>query len=62
MVLEIKNLVVSLDTFSKRIEILRNVNFSIGKNEVVSLVGESGCGKTFTALSIMKLLPKNAKI
>jgi len=61
-ILEVKNLIVSIQSLYKKVNILRNISFSIGKNEVVSLVGESGSGKTFTALSIMKLLPQAAKI
>ena len=61
-IIEVKNLTVSIQLLHKKVNILRNVSFSIGKNEVVSLVGESGSGKTFTALSIMKLLPQAAKI
>lgn len=61
-ILEVKGLVVKVKTLYKEIEILRNISFSIGKNEVISFVGESGSGKTFTALSILRLLPKNARI
>jgi len=60
--IEVKNLIVSVETLYKKVEIIRNISFSIGKNEVISLVGESGSGKTFTALSIIKLLPRAAKI
>ncbi|NOZ64848.1 MAG: ABC transporter ATP-binding protein [Caldiserica bacterium] len=42
--------------------IIRNLEFSIRKGEKLSLVGESGCGKTITALSIMGLLPYGIKI
>lgn len=39
--------------------LLRNVQFSIHEEETLALVGETGAGKTMTALSIMKLLPGN---
>lgn len=39
-----------------------NVNFQIERGEAMGLVGESGCGKTTIALSILKLLPPGAKI
>jgi len=61
-ILEIKNLKVSFEIMGERVDILRGVNLNIGKGEVVGLVGESGCGKTLTALSIMRLLPQNASI
>jgi peptide/nickel transport system ATP-binding protein len=38
------------------------VNFSLGRGESLGLVGESGCGKTSIALSLLKLLPDNAEI
>ncbi len=42
--------------------ILRDCSFAVGSGEVVCLVGESGCGKSMTALSIMGLLPESAHI
>src|SRR5579864_2688168 len=39
-----------------------NVNFEIERGEAMGLVGESGCGKTTIALSILKILPPGAKI
>ncbi len=38
------------------------VSFSIGKGEILGIVGESGCGKSVTSLSILQLLGTNAKI
>ena len=43
-------------------EILRQVDFAIRQGEVMGLVGESGCGKSMTALAIMKLLPHAARM
>ena len=55
--LEIKDLVVEFDTdYSYKLRILNNISFDIYKGETVGIVGESGCGKSMTALSIMRLL------
>ena len=43
-------------------EILKNISFSINSSEVLSLIGESGSGKSLTALSIIRLLEKSCKI
>lgn len=56
-VLEIKNLQVSFKTFFGEVEAVRGVSFEVGKKETVAVVGESGCGKSVTAHSIMQLLP-----
>ncbi len=59
-VLEVKNLNVDLPLPAGMLHAVRNVTFHVGRGETVSLVGESGCGKSMTALAIMKLLPRNA--
>lgn len=58
--LEIKNLRVSFVREEKRVPILRGVNLKIREGETLGLAGESGCGKSLTALSILKLLPERA--
>lgn len=55
--LEIKNLSCSFQTDSGLVRAVDNVSFSIEPGETLGLVGESGCGKTVTALSIMQLIP-----
>ena len=62
MLLEIKNLRAGFVVDSDFVEVIRDINLSVYEDEVVGLVGESGCGKTVTALSIMKLLPRNARL
>jgi len=42
--------------------VLRNIDFHVDEQEMVGLVGESGCGKTSLAYSIVRLLPRNARI
>lgn len=43
---------------NERISAVRDVNFKVNEGETLALVGESGCGKSITALSVMQLLPK----
>jgi len=61
-VLSIRNLRVSFSLLEGRVQVLRGVNLSLGRGEVVGLAGESGCGKTMTALAVGKLLPKTAVV
>ena len=44
------------------IQVLRNVNVTIGRGEVLGLVGESGCGKSVTALSVLGLVPAGGEV
>ena len=55
--LEVKNLAVSFKTFFGEVEAVRDISFSVKPSETVAIVGESGCGKSVTANSIMQLLP-----
>lgn len=61
-ILKINNLNLSFRLENGYFKTLDNVTFSLKKGEIHSLVGESGCGKTMTAMSIIDLLPKNAII
>jgi peptide/nickel transport system ATP-binding protein/oligopeptide transport system ATP-binding protein len=54
--LEVKNLTVSFDTPEGRARAVDDTSFSIRPGETLGLVGESGCGKTVTALALMRLL------
>ncbi|MDI6729279.1 MAG: ATP-binding cassette domain-containing protein, partial [Thermodesulfovibrionales bacterium] len=58
--LNINNLSVSFKTDKGLIKVVSNLFFDIKKAEVFGLVGESGCGKSLTALSILRILPNNA--
>ena len=60
--LEIKDLVTVFDTAQGTIRAVDRVSLSVGNSETVGVVGESGCGKTMLALSIMRLLPGRGKI
>jgi oligopeptide/dipeptide ABC transporter ATP-binding protein len=58
---EIKNLSISFfDDDNKELPVVQNISFNIKKGEFIGLVGESGCGKSVTAHSIINLLPKPA--
>lgn len=61
-VLEVKNLNLGFETEAGFKQALYNVSLSLEKGKMHALVGESGCGKTMTAMSILQLLPKAAKI
>jgi oligopeptide transport system ATP-binding protein len=56
-VLEINDLHVSFDTYNGEVHAVRGVSFHLDKAEAIAIVGESGCGKSVTAKSIMKLIP-----
>ena len=62
MILELRNLSVSFDTPEGEVEAVRDVSLSLNGGETLAVVGESGCGKTVMCQSVMKLLPKTAKI
>ena len=54
---EVKGLHADLRLPAGMLHAVRNVSFSMDHGETLSLVGESGCGKSMTALAIMDLLP-----
>ena len=55
--LQVNNLNVTIETPNGPVEIIKKANFSLDKNDTLGIVGESGCGKSVTALAIMSLLP-----
>ncbi|BBJ28042.1 ABC transporter ATP-binding protein [Athalassotoga saccharophila] len=61
-VLEVKNLKMYYDTQAGQVKAADNISFSLYEGESMGLVGESGCGKTSVSMSIMRLLPENARI
>ena len=61
-ILQVKNLTVSTGTGTKKTDIINNISFTIERGETFVLLGESGSGKSITALSIMRLLPAAIKI
>jgi peptide/nickel transport system ATP-binding protein len=62
LLLEIKDLMTVFDTVRGRIKAVDGVSLKINSGETLGIVGESGCGKTMLALSIMRLVPASGKI
>lgn len=58
-ILEVKDLHVRFKTYGGEVEAVRGVSFTLGKGETLAIVGESGCGKSVTARSLMRLLPSH---
>ena len=56
--LSVRDLSVSFNDGDRWLQVLQNVSFDVNPGEVVGIVGESGCGKSLTALSILGLLPR----
>ena len=53
----VKDLHVSFDTYAGEVKAVRGVTFNLHEGEVLAIVGESGCGKSVSAQTIMKLNP-----
>lgn len=59
--LKVNDLSVNFEMGGRTAQVVSQVSFAVKKGEILSLVGESGCGKTMTALSIMGLVPEPGK-
>jgi dipeptide transport system ATP-binding protein len=55
--IQIKNLHVQFSTYGGQVQAVRGVSFNLHKGETLAIVGESGCGKSVTSQSIMRLIP-----
>ncbi|MEM5781512.1 MAG: ATP-binding cassette domain-containing protein, partial [Lawsonibacter sp.] len=57
-ILNIEGLHVSFDTYAGEVKAVRGVDLYVDEGEVLAIVGESGCGKSVTAQTIMRLNPE----
>lgn len=60
--IEVKNFSIAFPNAHGDVKIVDNVSFNVRPGETMGLVGESGCGKSITAMAIMGLLPKTAQM
>jgi oligopeptide/dipeptide ABC transporter ATP-binding protein len=60
--LEVRNLMTYFFTAGGLVKAIRGLEFSIDEGETLALVGESGCGKSMTALSLLRLVPEPGRI
>jgi len=61
-ILEVRNLNMSYKTIDGMVEAVKNVSFSVKEGESFGIVGESGCGKTSVAMSLLQLQADNGEI
>jgi peptide/nickel transport system ATP-binding protein len=60
--LNVSDLKVALDADVGQVKAIDGLSLSIARGETIALVGESGCGKSMTALALMRLLPESGKV
>lgn len=60
--LEVKDLAVHFYTDEGVVEAIRDISFTVNQGDTLGIIGESGCGKSVTALSVMGLLPGNGRV
>ena len=56
-VLDVQNISVEFDVRGKPVTILSDVNFTLKRGETLGIIGESGCGKSMTALALLRMIP-----
>ncbi|MEI5100525.1 dipeptide/oligopeptide/nickel ABC transporter permease/ATP-binding protein [Streptomyces sp. PmtG] len=61
-VLDVRDLAIGFDARHDGVDIVDGISFQVRPGEVLGLVGESGCGKSLTALTVMGLEPKGARV
>lgn len=61
-ILEVNELAITLSVDQGRVDVIQSVSFTLEPGKTLALVGESGCGKSVTAASILRLLPRELEI
>ncbi|NNG35107.1 dipeptide/oligopeptide/nickel ABC transporter permease/ATP-binding protein [Nakamurella aerolata] len=61
-ILEVADLSIRFPHRHNGVQVVENISFTVRKGEVLGLIGESGCGKSLTALSVMGLQPREAEV
>lgn len=61
-ILEVNRVTTEFPAGGKKVPVVDDVSLSLGRGEVLALVGESGCGKSMTALSILRLVPSPGRM
>jgi len=61
-VLEVEGLSVRFDTDDGPVHAVDRLSFTLGEGEVLGVVGESGCGKSVSFMSLLRLLPETATV
>jgi peptide/nickel transport system ATP-binding protein len=61
-ILEVEDLHTQFDTLDGTVRAVDGVSFSLSRGETLGIVGESGCGKSVTALSILRLIPDTGRL
>jgi len=56
-VLRVEDLSVDFDVRGRSVNILAGVNFDLNRGETLGIIGESGCGKSMTALALLQMIP-----
>ena len=56
-VLEVDGLCVDFAVRRKRVRVLSDISFTVGRGETLGIIGESGCGKSMTALALLRMIP-----
>ena len=56
-VLRVENLSVDFDVRGRSVNILSSVNFELQRGQTLGIIGESGCGKSMTALALLRMIP-----